>query len=286
MLGTLIGLVVTGYLLCALCSNVLFWYETLNAPPSAIPLAKPGVVSCLRQYGRALWNYGLCSGLTVFRPVLGRYIRALEGGDAGLPPVILIHGLYNSGTVWFFLARRLREAGYRVILFGYPSFGTSAEVVTERFDACMARVETESPLYRPCLVAHSLGGLIVRNWLRRPGNAERLSGVITLGTPHKGSKFAALALGSMARATRIRSDLVEGVQPDATPPGLCVSLASPCDEAVLPPENLMPPASWELVVTHPAGHFGMLFSPRVAATILENLKSRVMPVGRADASDA
>ena len=48
------------------------------------------------------------------------------------------------------------------------------------------------------IVAHSMGGLVARAYLRRHGGAQ-VARVITLGTPHHGTALANLAPGSNAR---------------------------------------------------------------------------------------
>ncbi len=55
------------------------------------------------------------------------------------------------------------------------------------------------------VVAHSMGGLVARHWLARPGEARYCRGLITAGTPHRGAVKAlevlANGIGSVARGT-------------------------------------------------------------------------------------
>lgn len=72
--------------------------------------------------------------------------------------VVLIHGLYLHSFCMELLARRLRRAGYRTILFSYPSLGKtvpdSAQMLAQRL------MGLELPVVH--FIAHSLGGLVVR----------------------------------------------------------------------------------------------------------------------------
>jgi triacylglycerol esterase/lipase EstA (alpha/beta hydrolase family) len=51
---------------------------------------------------------------------------------------------------------------------------------------------------RVIIVAHSMGGLAARAYVRQHG-AARIARIITLGTPHHGTSLARLGLGANAR---------------------------------------------------------------------------------------
>ena len=75
--------------------------------------------------------------------------------------------------------------------------GMAGEWQTARVDTS-ARLLATSILslpadQRPWLVGHSLGGVICRYAVHTYGLAERVAGVITLGTPHQGVRAIALA---------------------------------------------------------------------------------------------
>jgi Predicted acetyltransferases and hydrolases with the alpha/beta hydrolase fold len=53
------------------------------------------------------------------------------------------------------------------------------------------------------VVGHSLGGLVAAYWLKQIDRGRRIRRVVTLGTPHRGTRFAwhgALLLGWVSRA--------------------------------------------------------------------------------------
>jgi pimeloyl-ACP methyl ester carboxylesterase len=258
-------------LLFSLCANVLFWYETLNAPERRIPALSPDLRACLGHYARTVSSYFLCLGLSPFGPVLRRPPRKKE---TALPPVILVHGLLNNSSIWLYLGRRLEGAGYPLSTFGYPSLFRPLEKILEDLDDHVRRVEEVSEGRKPVFLCHSLGGLIVRRWLGEDdGRRARTRGVITLGTPHGGSRMAVFAPGALARSIRPDGALAAGLRKAAPLAGFaCVSLVSPEDEAVLPAACLLPPPGWTLRLTPPVTHFFMLFSPSVAAMVLEDLR--------------
>lgn len=261
-------LALAGFFLFALCSSLLYWYETLNTPDERIPSPKPGPVVCVRQYLASLAGYFLCVGVLPFGLFLRRWVE--KGGDA--QPVICIHGLNNNAAVWLWLSRRMDREGYSVSTYSYFSLFVSLERVIAGLDAHIRKVEAAFPGKKPLLVCHSLGGLLARHWLDIGDNRERLSGLVTLGTPHRGSKLAALAPGRLAANIVPGSAFLAALSAARPLPFPCTALVSPTDEAVLPASGLLPPEGWTMRVTARAGHFGMLFRPSICAMVLEELK--------------
>jgi pimeloyl-ACP methyl ester carboxylesterase len=99
--------------------------------------------------------------------------------------VVLVHGLYTRGLIMAPLARWLRKAGYRTVVFSYPSVRRGPADNARELARCIAGLETDTVH----LLAHSLGGLVVRHlFAGTPGLPP--GRVVTLGTPHQGSLVA------------------------------------------------------------------------------------------------
>lgn len=143
-------------------------------------------------------------------------LRLLGDDDAWLPiadvdepppsgAVLLVHGLDEPGDIWDDLAPRLAEAGHPVLRFDYPNdqpAAASADLLLAGLRELRARgVEDVA------IVAHSMGGLISRDALTRPGAADApldgataaipadlpaVTRLITIGTPNAGSPLAPL----------------------------------------------------------------------------------------------
>jgi pimeloyl-ACP methyl ester carboxylesterase len=91
-----------------------------------------------------------------------------------------------NGWEMFLLRRRLQARGYRVYRFYYRTVGCGLKENAERLDRFLNKHVDGDTVH---LVAHSLGGLVVRCLFydfprQRPGR------VVTLGTPHQGSYVA------------------------------------------------------------------------------------------------
>ncbi len=121
--------------------------------------------------------------------------------------LLMQHGYVNSGSVWFFTARALERAGYRVFTIDQPVFApidTMAARLAARIDEVLA-VSGESKL---TLIAHSMGGLVCRAYLRDFGDAK-VAQLITLGSPHHGTVHAAFALGKNGAQMRAGNEWLE-----------------------------------------------------------------------------
>ena len=116
--------------------------------------------------------------------------------EAGLvvPPdgarhlVVLQHGLWRSAGAMWKLERALRAHGYEVLNFSYPS---TACMIEEHAEHLRAELEERlaPPDPRPLhlhFVGHSLGGLVIRAYLRQPF-ARPADDVVFLGTPQRGA---------------------------------------------------------------------------------------------------
>ncbi len=100
--------------------------------------------------------------------------------------IVLIHGLWMNGLEMWLLRRRLQKLGYRVYQFRYRTVERDLSANAERLNNYLSKYVAGETVH---LVAHSLGGLVVRRLLfdfpaQRPGR------VVTLGTPHQGSYVA------------------------------------------------------------------------------------------------
>ena len=283
-------------LIVCLCASVLYWYESLNNPEERIPAPKPGIFSCIFHYFGTLFSFILCAALIAAGPFLR---RRPTPSVAALPQVILIHGLYNNAGCWLYLARVLSKAGYTVSTYTYSSFRAPLDATLRDLNEHIATVERLAGA--PILIGHSLGGMLARKWLAEYDGSSRIRGVITLGTPHGGSKMAVFALGALGQSLRPSSvqlwrDTSSGIafareagqkspaRPRKSSPSspdvkaehcllYCSSLISPADGVVLPASLLLPPEGWNLRLTPARHHYAMLFCPATAAILLEEIRA-------------
>lgn len=109
--------------------------------------------------------------------------------------VLLVHGFTCNRGLWTPLMAELswqKQAFVAVNL--EPIFGSIDEYRNTLDNAVrQLTLATGEP---PLVVAHSMGGLAVRAWLRgTPGALNRVSHVMTVGTPHQGTWLARFGFG-------------------------------------------------------------------------------------------
>lgn len=103
------------------------------------------------------------------------------------PLVVLIHGLHQRGFIMRSLAHRLRKKGYATYL---PSYRSLAEPVASHSARINRWLETNHEPKIPIhLVGHSLGGLVMRDFIHRYPQWT-IGNSVSLGTPHMGSVSA------------------------------------------------------------------------------------------------
>ncbi|MCK5091441.1 MAG: alpha/beta hydrolase [Gammaproteobacteria bacterium] len=106
--------------------------------------------------------------------------------------VILLHGLWFNRTVMALLARRIRKSGFQTYCLSYPSMKESpsgnARYLHHSLQSLLLHQPEakEQPVH---FVAHSLGGLVVLNFLNQFPEFP-VGRVVLLGSPVLGSNSA------------------------------------------------------------------------------------------------
>jgi triacylglycerol lipase len=233
-----------------------------------------------RAFANSVWTLWL----TVLALPLGALLGFRCAGAASVrPPVILVHGLYHNPAAWFVWRWRLRRRGFTDLrCYGYPSFGREFADIAAGLAALLREAAADSDRNgtggRVLLIGHSLGGLVIRAACAEPGGAVRVAGVVTLGTPHRGSTLAGvLGMGRLARGLAPGGRVIQAVRalPCIAAPGL--SLYTPTDGMVLPLSGALLDerercASWVERALPAMSHVGLLYSAEAARQALAFLE--------------
>ncbi|MFF8591305.1 esterase/lipase family protein [Streptomyces sp. NPDC015220] len=193
------------------------------------------------------------------------------------PPVVLLHGFIDNRSVFVLLRRSLAQHGRsRVESLNYSpltcDIRTAAELLGRHIEEICERTGSE----RVDVVGHSLGGLIARYYVQRLGGDLRVRTLVTLGTPHAGTRVAPLANAHpIVRQMRPDSALMEELSRPA--PGCrtyFVGFWSDLDHLMDPLESACiehPDLKAENVRVSGIGHLAMPVHPAVASGIRQAL---------------
>jgi pimeloyl-ACP methyl ester carboxylesterase len=108
-----------------------------------------------------------------------------------------------------YLARELERRGYRALAPTLPTAFQGVRACSEALARALENLGPESPTH---FVGHSMGGLVIRDYLSRHV-VEGLGRVVLIGTPNGGSRYANLLLG-----LPFSREIFEGL-PDLAEPG-------------------------------------------------------------------
>ncbi|MCZ2848422.1 esterase/lipase family protein [Modestobacter sp. VKM Ac-2978] len=165
-------------------------------------------------------------------------VRALFAADplAARIPVVLVHGLIDNRSVFTVMRRSLRRRGFaQVCTWNYSPLLRDVESAAEALGQHIEEVCRATGHDRVHVVGHSLGGLVARYLVQRLGGDARVESLVTLGTPHGGSRWAHVLPTRLVRQLRPGSDLFQEL---AAPAPQCrtrvTAVYSDLDQMVVP----------------------------------------------------
>lgn len=190
---------------------------------------------------------------------------------AGLP-VLLVHGVLCNAGVWHPFARWANRMGIGPIYalsYGPPlgSIELFADQAAAKIDAILAATRAQ----RVVVIAHSMGGLVMRAYLRRYGGAK-IARIVTVGTPHEGSVHAWMAAGTSLAQMRPGNPWLSGLgapEGDDLPP--IVSIWSWHDSMVAP-QTSSQIAFGDNIVLGGVAHNALLRDPQVFGLLAEEIE--------------
>lgn len=226
----------------------------------------------------AVWPDRLLTQPIQPQPALS--VQAVEvprpGVQTGVNPrgVLLVHGFMCNRGLWNGWHADLAARQHPVVAVNLEPFRGDIEnyvPVIEQAVAALTR-ETGRP---PLVVAHSMGGLAVRAWLRAtPGAQARVAHVVTLGTPHQGTWLARWGVAANARQMQRVSPWLQALGRDEPPDIGCLFTCwhSCADNIVFPVGTAVLPGSTERYLPH-VGHVALVDHPQVRAHVLAMLSA-------------
>ena len=195
------------------------------------------------------------------------------------PPVVLLHGFIDNRSVFVLLRRSLARSGrQRVESLNYSPLTCDIRIAAELLGRHVEEICERTGSTQVDIVGHSLGGLIARYYTQCLGGDIRVRTLVTLGTPHSGTRAVPLASAHpIVRQMRPGSEVIEELTRPA--PGCrtrFVSFWSDLDSVMDPLESACidhPDLEVRNVRVTGIGHLALPVHPAVATGIREALEA-------------
>jgi triacylglycerol lipase len=249
-------------------ATLAFGWAYASPPPAQLRIgAARTIAMALREYVAFVVLFSMVIPFERFFLGEDRLSRLAPGRL----PLLLIHGYQCNRGVWLWIRRALERAGWCVATLNLePVFNDIdgyAEQVERRIDEVCSATGTSQVI----LVGHSMGGLVARAYLRAFGRT-RVAKLITLGSPHHGSRLAHYGLGENARQMCPESAWLARINaPGAGPlPDATVSIYSCHDNYVVPQDSSRLDGA-KIVPVAGVGHLAMAFAPEIESLLLAEL---------------
>jgi len=239
---SLLFLLIPIALLLAFGGGVLFWAAVSqirfltyckhedHRPP---PLGYAGWVSF---YQRTLWGAYVLLWWS-FRAAFRAGFRQPPGTITGRP-VLCVHGLFLNSTCMWGIRRRLEQLGRptRAVFMGFPL--PTPMSYAKPLTRVMKEFADQFPEKGFDIAAHSIGGVMIREVLRRdPELADKVRRIITLGSPHHGTAVVRwIKFGPVYKMLARNSEYLEnlGDFQELAPRSAATTVASMHDLVVYP----------------------------------------------------
>ncbi len=177
--------------------------------------------------------------------------------------IVLVPGyLMNDGCMWILRWRLVRD-GFTVRVFEPVDKMSSIDNQARRLGEFIDPIINGDVSLT--LIGHSLGGLVCRQYVAKYSHGRpNVHRLITLGTPHRGTRLWSAGIGAVVRDLRPGSSFLVQLEEYSSGqyPPQRLSIASDFDELIIPNENADYPGAEHRRV-HLIGHFRLVLSARV-----------------------
>jgi triacylglycerol lipase len=250
---------------------LLAWRFRSDTPSSKRLTFGPACALLLREFGSTMWSSSWSMPFQKF----SKYIAAKP---AALP-VLLVHGYGCNSGYWKSMSKALIRADishYAVDM--EPVLGSIDEYASVLHCAVDALCK-ETGVQKLIIVAHSMGGLAARAYLRDYGT-DRIARVITLGTPHHGTVLANFSVGANCRQMSRSHEATDAAtsewlrqlrhSEDENKRALFVSVYSHHDNIIAPQTSSHLPGAKNIDL-HGIGHVALALHPDVQKVVIEEI---------------
>jgi len=186
-------------------------------------------------------------------------------------PVLLIHGYCCNYGVWHDVAPRLQALGHTVLAINLEPLFCSIDEYASQVEQAIAQLRAQTGQQRIALVGHSMGGLVIRAWMRAYGDTQ-VAVALTLGSPHQGTQITPHAKLPNARQMVWASDWLQALQESESPQRRALlRIALTEQDAIVFPQTRQTLPGVDTQVFSGIGHLQLCTDARVFAWLAAEL---------------
>ena len=189
-------------------------------------------------------------------------------------PIVFIPGYTMNRGYFFLYAKGLQKRGYNVFVFSPKKIFDSISDIAMQLEYKVDEVLKETGKDKVILVGHSMGGLLARYYTQRLSGKPHVVKIITIGTPHFGTKLSPFGYGKNARDMEVNSKFLSDLNKDVDELQKNVkllSILSKSDNLVIPYQNSILPNFEKYIVDH-LGHNSLMISSEIYGKIVNELE--------------
>jgi triacylglycerol esterase/lipase EstA (alpha/beta hydrolase family) len=194
-------------------------------------------------------------------------------------PVLLLHGYGCNSGYWVHLVPLLDAARISHATVDLEPVMGDIDDYVPLVEQAVGKLCAQTGADQVAIVAHSMGGLVARAWMRRHGSA-RVARVITLGTPHHGTSLASFGLGANAAQMRRAHGAAQAPESawlralaaaeDGATRALITSIYTHHDNIIAPQTSSVLPGARNIEFGG-VGHVALGSNPRILAAVMREL---------------
>jgi triacylglycerol lipase len=192
-------------------------------------------------------------------------------------PVLLIHGYGCNSGYWHALSKALKKAQITHHAVDLEPVLGDIDGYIPVIHRAVEAICKETGHDKIIVVAHSMGGLAARAYIREHGS-RRIAKVITLGTPHRGTGLANFGIGQNSKQMCWTGNAEKGTPSNwlraleqtetAATRALFISIYSHHDN-IVSPQSSSCLAGAVNIGFHGIGHVALALNPAVQACVLD-----------------
>jgi triacylglycerol esterase/lipase EstA (alpha/beta hydrolase family) len=208
------------------------------------------------------------------QPWCWRQVPDAQTPAPGVRGVVLVHGYLCNRGVWTPWLQALQQRGVPVVAVHLEPVWADIDHHAAVVDRAVTHL-CELTGLPPVVVAHSMGGLVVRAWMREALAAEdRVHHVVTIASPHQGTWLARWGHGVLARQMGRYSPWLQQLAAQESPQRRqkFTCWHSDGDNIVFPLGTAVLSGAAERHVAA-QGHLALIDHPAVLADVMDHLRT-------------